>query len=120
MDTPRFEYIIFTDGSSPFVDYLNSLPVKEQEKLLAIIIKVEEYGLEVAKKMKWIKKLEDNLYELRSQMGNNIQRAIYFHEIRGEYKITHGFSKKTQKTPILEIDRAKSIKEKYLRENEKR
>lgn len=32
-----------------------------------------------ARKMKWIKKLEDNLFELRSEFGTNIQRVLYFH-----------------------------------------
>ena len=44
--------------------------------------------------MKWTKKFQDNLFELRSGTGGNIQRVIYFHAVESRYIITHGFVKK--------------------------
>lgn len=64
--------------------------------------------------MKWIRKLDKNLYEIRCQFSNNIQRAIYFHREDDKYVITHGFTKKTQKTPPNEIKKAKRLLRKYL------
>ncbi len=40
---------------------------------------------------------EKNLYELRSKVAKNIQRALYFHVEDTRYVITHEFTKKTQK-----------------------
>jgi len=43
----------------------------------------------------------------------NIQRAIYFHAVDNRYIITHGFTKKSQKTPINEIKKAQVIKKEF-------
>jgi len=73
--------------------------------------------LMIAAKMKWVKKLEKDLFELRSKVGSNIQRAIYFQKIGNEYIITHGFTKKSQKTPQSEIIHAKRLREEFRKGN---
>lgn len=78
-----------------FEDYLDSLPDKDAAKLLAVINNIEEHGLAIAERQKWTKKLQTNLYEIRSKYASNIQRAIYFHWEGDRYVITHGFQKKT-------------------------
>jgi phage-related protein len=82
---------------------------------VAVIQKVEQLGLQVSQRQEWIKKIDDNLYELRSKAGSNIQRAFYFQKIGNEYLITHGFTKKIQQTPRREIKHAKEMREKYYR-----
>ena len=110
----NFDWIKRSDGTSEFEDYLDSLPDKDAEKLLAVITAVEDHGLPVSARMKWTKKLEDDLYELRSKQGSDIQRAIFFQKVRAEYLITHGFTKKSQKTPKTEIEHAKAMRKSYL------
>lgn len=105
-----FDWIRREDGTSEFEDYLDSLPDKNAEKLLAVISIVEEQGLVVAARMQWTKKLDDDLYELRSKQGSDIQRAIYSQKVGTEYLITHGFTKKSQKTPQAEIEHAKAMR----------
>lgn len=92
---------------------MDSLPVKDKAKMLSTITKTQEHGLLVSQKMEWVKKLDNDIYELRSKVGSNIQRALYFQKIGNEYLITHGFTKKTQKTPKTEIERSKSIRDRY-------
>ncbi|WP_245573129.1 type II toxin-antitoxin system RelE/ParE family toxin [Jeotgalicoccus psychrophilus] len=60
------------------------------------------------------KKLDKNLYEIRCQFSNNIQRAVYFHMEDNQYVMTHGFTKKTQRTPPNEIKKAKRLRRRYL------
>ncbi|MDR0199348.1 MAG: type II toxin-antitoxin system RelE/ParE family toxin [Streptococcaceae bacterium] len=110
-----FDYLS-TGEQSDFENFLAQLPLKDRVKVLEMIHKTETYGLEVAIKMKWVKKISKNLYELRSKVSNNIQRAIYFHVIGDYYMITHGFTKKTQKTPRSEIERGERLRMKYLEE----
>jgi phage-related protein len=110
-----FDWIKRPDGTSEFVDFVSSLPVKDRAKFYAVITKVEEYGLEMAKKMKWVKKLREGIFELRSKQGNDIQRALYFHEVENRYLITHGFTKKTDKVPDSEIEHSKRLRDQYLR-----
>jgi len=114
----NFDWIKRKDGTSEFEDYLDSLPDKDAEKLLAVITAVEDHGLLVSARMKWTKKLEDDLYELRSKQGSDIQRAIYFQKVGPEYLITHGFTKKSQKTPKDEIEHAKAMRKRYLEGDE--
>lgn len=102
------------EKSSEFIEFLENLPKKDEVKLIATILSIESKGLEIAKKMKWIKKIEDNLFEIRSTLGSNTQRAIYFHIENDRYYLTHGFSKKTQKTPTKEIRKAKNIRYRYF------
>jgi len=58
--------------------------------------------------------LDDGIFELRTIQGNNIVRYLYFFFIEKKIVITHGFRKKTQKTPPSEIQRAKDYRTDYL------
>ena len=63
-----------------------------------------------------VKKLDYEIYEIRFKISSYIQRVLYFHKDNNRYIITHGFTKKTQKTPIREIQHAKAIKAEYEEE----
>lgn len=110
---PKFEFYVRPNGHSEFVDFLQTLPLKDKEKLLAIINLVQENGLAIAQRMKWVKKIDGDIYEVRSQVASNIQRALYFDVSGNKYVITHGFTKKTPKTPASEIHHAKMLKKEY-------
>ncbi len=58
------------------------------------------------------------LYEIRVQVGNNIFRIFCFFDQDNLVVIGHGFQKKTQKTPKLQIEKAEQIKKEYY-ENKK-
>ena len=51
--------------------------------------------------------LGDGIFELRAIQGSNISRALFFFYVEGRIVITHGFIKKTQKTPRAQIELAK-------------
>lgn len=101
--------------NSEFINFVKGLPQKDKMKLLLTIQKIQDYGIRQAIKMEWVKKLDDGIYEIRSKLGNNHQRALYFQKIGNEYIITHGFTKKTNKTPPREILRSKKMIERYKR-----
>lgn len=117
MEKPKFEFYERPNGHNEFLEFIESLPEKDRIKLLTVIKNAEAQGLLIAIKMKWVKKLEDNLFELRSGLGSNIQRALYFHWSGSRFIITHGFSKKTQKTPAKEISHALEIRREFEEEN---
>jgi phage-related protein len=116
VQNPEFDWVRREDGTSEFEDFVASLPAKDAAKLLAVIRNTEVQGLSVAVRMQWVKKLDGDLYELRSNRANNIQRAIYFQVVGSKFVITHGFTKKTQKTPVHEIEHAQHVRSRYLRE----
>ncbi|MCL2480583.1 MAG: type II toxin-antitoxin system RelE/ParE family toxin [Spirochaetaceae bacterium] len=67
------------------------------------------------------KHLENGIFELRAQVGTDISRVLYFCVVGKKVILTHGFIKKTKKTPLSEIERAKNYRAAYLgrKENQK-
>lgn len=120
MEKPKFETYERPNGHDEFAEWLKDLPRKDKVKILKTIYDTENNGLLVAQRMSWVKKIdtEKNLYEVRSKVASNIQRAMYFHVEGARYVITHGFTKKTQKTPKTEIKRALQIRKEW--ENEQK
>ena len=53
------------------------------------------------------------IFELRAKVGTDISRVLYFFYYEGRIVLTHGFIKKTRRTPAGEIEKAK----KYRRDN---
>jgi phage-related protein len=113
MEKPKFRSYRRPNGHDEFQEYMLSLPQKEMAKLQAAIQFTQEQGIEVASRALVVKKLAKNLYELRSRVGKDYQRGLYFHIVGSEYMITHGFSKKTNKTPQREIDHAIDLRAEY-------
>ena len=62
----------------------------------------------------YTKPLGEGIFELRTQVAGNIERVLFFFFERGKIVLTHGFVKKTQKTPPSEIKRAKEYRSDYL------
>ena len=60
------------------------------------------------------KHVEDGIFELRCKFGSDITRVMYFFFDRGKIILTNGFVKKTQKTPVAEIQLAKARRADYM------
>ena len=93
-----------------FEAFMETLTVKEQEKV--------QYGLLLLKTQdrlpqKFVKFLRDGIYELRTEFGGKIFRVFFIFDEGEIVVLFNGFQKKTQKTPIGEIERAIKIKEAY-------
>lgn len=113
MEKPKFSSYRRLNGHDEFTEFYQGLPAKDRQKLIGLIKTIEQEGLLTAIRMEWVKKLDVNLYEIRSKVASNIQRSLYFHDEGTQYIITHGFTKKTQKTPIKEIRHAEAIRAEY-------
>lgn len=106
------EYFKKQDGSCQAKEFLNSLDEKMQAKLFRLLYLLEQNGNELREP--YSKALTDGIFELRGQQGNNIARVLYFFVVGQQIIITHGFVKKTQKTPKSEIKLAKKYRQEYL------
>ena len=60
------------------------------------------------------KAIEDGIFELRSKVGSDISRVLYFFYIGNRIILTNGFIKKTQKTPRKEIELAKKYRADFM------
>ncbi|MFD1393180.1 type II toxin-antitoxin system RelE/ParE family toxin [Lacticaseibacillus jixianensis] len=112
MEKPKFEFYTRPSGHDEFLEFLDNLKPVEKQKLVTIIAKTQKFGLQVAARQMWIRKISDGIFELRTT-GSNIQRGLYFHVEGSRYVITHGFTKKTQKTPVSEFNHAKELRKEY-------
>ena len=112
---PASEVVMYEkeDGTVPVLEFLSKLNDRMEAKVAWTIPRLEEYGNELREP--YSKPLGDGIFELRAQLGNDISRVLYFFVVRGRVVLTHGFIKKTQKTPSTEIERAKRYREDYLR-----
>lgn len=64
------------DGQVPVRDFLDGLDIKMRQKMLRSIMALQEMGYSL--RMPLSEFLEDGIFELRAQAGNNISRVLYF------------------------------------------
>ena len=62
---------------------------------------------------KFVKHIEDGIFELRAERKGNIYRIFFIFDNGNIVVLFNGFQKKTQKTPRTEIEMAKRIKKDY-------
>ena len=100
-------------GSTPVVDFLDSLSGKPAQKVLWVLRLIQELDMIPSQ---YLKKLvnTDDIWEVRIQVGNNIFRLLGFFVENNVFILTNGFTKKTQKTPLQEINLAQQRKRDYL------
>jgi phage-related protein len=104
------------DGTEPAKEFLDSLDAKMFAKMIRAIEIVKSVGTAVREP--YSKHLEDGIFEIRAQVGSDISRVLFFFFTGRRFVLTHGFVKKTKKTPPSEIERAKIHRAKYLSREE--
>ena len=100
-------------GRIPVREFLDSLDINMRQKMLRSIQALQDMG--VSLRMPLSESLDDGIFELRAKVGTNISRVMYFFVIGNRAVLTHGFIKKTQKTQLREIERAKQIRDDYMK-----
>ena len=93
----QVEFYDTEDGRTPTQEFLDSLEPKMNAKMVGLMEILEEKGSSLREP--YSAPLEDGIFELRAIQGSNISRALFFFYVEGRIVITHGFIKKTQKTP---------------------
>lgn len=106
------EFYSIKDGREPVAEFIDSLDSKMAAKLVGLMEVLEEKGTDL--RMPYSEYLEDGIFELRCKQGNNITRALYFFYIGKKIIVTNGFVKKTQKTPISELNIAKKRRDDWI------
>jgi len=108
------EYVELEYGRKPFEEFVLNLSISERAKLFETInyfIELKNNGLPIKQNLS--KHLDDGIFELRISLGAKIARNLYFYEKGAKIIITHGFIKKTQKTPVNQIKKAKELRKLY-------
>ncbi len=90
-------------GNEPVRDWLKSLK-REDRKIIGEDIKTAQYGWPLG--MPLIRKLERGLWEVRSKISQGIARVL-FTVADHTMVLLHGFVKKSQKTPVEDLNTAR-------------
>jgi phage-related protein len=64
---------------------------------------------------KFVKKLTDEIFELRVKQFDRIFRVLFFYQPGMLIVITSGFQKKTEQTPAHEITRAEQLRKLWMK-----
>ena len=97
----------------PVEDFLSLISSKAAQKVawvLRLIVQLERVPSQYFCKMEGT----DGIWECRIKLGSDIYRIFAFWDAN-EIILTHGFIKKSQKTPRWEIERAQQYMKDYWR-----
>ncbi len=104
--------IIFLEWVKEFLDTLDE---KTRKKVIYNIWKSRDVN-----DPELFKKLDGNIWEFRTKfLTNQIRLLAFWDKTEKEETLvvaTHGFIKKTQKTPKSEIEKAEKIRKQYFKE----
>ena len=90
-------------GNEPVREWLKNLE-REERQAIGQDIKTAQYGWPLG--MPLIRKLEPGLWEVRSHISQGIARVLFTVE-GGLMVLLHGFVKKSQKTPLVDLKTAR-------------
>ena len=101
----------------PVLNFIQSLNAKERSKIEREIDLLEEFGLNLY--FPHTRKIESNkykgLWELRIKLATNDFRIFYFLYKDKKFILLHSIKKKTDKTPVRDLETAKARMEDYIR-----
>ncbi len=107
------EYVELPNGRIPAREFVDSLDDKAAARIDAFIERLRIYGNRM--QGKFVKKLTDDIFELRVKQFDRIFRVLFFYQPGTLIVITSGFQKKTQETPPAEITRAEQLRRLWMK-----
>jgi phage-related protein len=105
------EYVELPNGRAPAREFVDSLDDKAAARIDAFIERLRIYGNRM--QGKFVKKLTNELFELRVKQFDRIFRVLFFYQ--PGIVITSGFQKKTEQAPPGEITRAEQLKKLWMK-----
>jgi phage-related protein len=111
--------IIFYKSESnktPIEDFLNSLSSQDRKKVAWTLRLISDLNIKMIPS-KYLKKLinSDDIWEIRIKGKEKIFRVFSFFFYENSLVLTHGYTKKTDKTSKREIKKAEKCKKDFLK-----
>jgi phage-related protein len=107
------EYVELPNGRVPAREFLDTLDDKAAARIDAFIDRLRVYGNRM--QGKFVKKLTDDIFELRVKQFDRIFRVLFFYQPGMLIVIASGFQKKTEQTPASEITRAEQLRKLWVK-----
>jgi len=105
--------VVLPNGRVPVREFVDSLDDKAAARIDAFIERLRVYGNSMGGK--FVKKLADDIFELRVKQFDRIFRILFFYHPGMLIVIASGFQKKTERTPPGEIARAVKLMRLWLK-----
>ena len=102
------------EGKCPIEDFLESLPGKVAQKVTWVLKLLEDLNVVPSSYFKKLVGTEE-IWECRIQLGSNAYRIFCFFLGNSVVILTHGFIKKSRKTPANEIAKAEIYRRDFLK-----
>ncbi len=107
------EYVELPNGRVPAREFVDSLDDKAAARIDAFIERLRTYANRM--QGKFVKKLTDDIFELRVKQFDQIFRVLFFYQPGMLIVIASGFQKKTEQTPPGEITRAEQLRKLWMK-----
>jgi phage-related protein len=107
----RIEFFEVERGTSPPRDFLTRLPPRAHRDLLLL----NEFGPPMG--MPQVRRMSGttDLYELRTSLGSDDFRMLFFSPAHDHIVVLHGIRKKKERTPLRDIETAEKRRAAWLR-----
>ena len=102
--------VVFEDHFKEFRKTLDRETLKKLYQVLTLIMMVKSIPVKFLKAIRG----RPGLFEIRVEQGNNIYRVFCCFDEGNLVILFNGFQKKTQKTPIEQLDKAEALMKKYF------
>lgn len=111
----QVEYYMKENGKIPVFEYLMTLNAKLRAKAFSEIELLEKHGKDLREPYTKPLKGEKyrDIFELRIKFSSDISRIFYFTFKNNTFVLLHGFTKKTDRTPQTEMEKALRYKNDY-------
>lgn len=107
----ELEFYRTASGRAPVEDYLDELTAPEAAKLARGLDLLRTFGTQLG--MPHVRPLRRGIYELRLR-GQREHRVLYAGVVGQRFLLLHAFTKKTQRTPQVEITLAEQRHQEFL------
>ena len=98
------EYYRDSKGKEPVAEFIDALSIESRAKVFRTIKLLKDYG--VLLKEPYTRQVRGKIRELRIRDSAGAVRIFYFTFTGRRIILVHGFIKKTEKTPLSEIETA--------------
>lgn len=106
------EYYETQKGKRPAQEFIDNLDAKSKAKIARTIDLLERFGIDLG--MPYAKHIREDLWELRTRVGTNQHRIIYFLFTGKMFILLHGFAKKSGRIPGQELKIAGNRRDDFL------
>jgi phage-related protein len=109
----EIEYFETANGRRPVQEFVDSLDRRSKAKIARTLDLLQELGVNLG--MPYAKHVEGDMWELRTRVGSNQYRIIYFLYTGGAFILLHGFMKKSGQIPQRDLRTARDRRAEFLK-----